>query len=49
MLVVPVAHRLVGGLLLAATVVMAVRVLATVRPAAALGVPRAPRAMGVAR
>jgi hypothetical protein len=49
MLVVPVAHRLVGGLLLAATVVMAVRVLATVRPSAALGVPGVPRAIGVAR
>ena len=49
MLVLPVAHRLVGGLLLAATVVMAVRVLATARPTAALGVTGTARAMGVAR
>ncbi len=48
-LVVPVAHRLVGGLLLAATVVMAVRVVATARPSATLGVVGAPPAMGVAR
>src|SRR5439155_230819 len=38
MLALPVAHRLAGGLLLASAVVMAVRVLATARPAAALGV-----------
>ena len=48
MLILPVAHRLVGGLILAASVVLAVRVLATrVRPA--LRVHAAPRAMGMAR
>jgi heme a synthase len=48
MLVLPVAHRLAGGLLLATTVVMAVRVLAPARPARRLDVAPA-RAMGVAR
>jgi cytochrome c oxidase assembly protein subunit 15 len=48
MLVLPVAHRLAGGLLLAATVVMAVRVVASARPARVLEAPPA-RAMGVAR
>ncbi|HTO11847.1 MAG TPA: COX15/CtaA family protein [Candidatus Binatia bacterium] len=48
-LVVPVAHRLAGGLLLATAVVLAVRVLATARPAAARDVARARPAVGVAR
>jgi cytochrome c oxidase assembly protein subunit 15 len=48
MLVLPVTHRLAGGLLLAATVVMAVRVLASARPARVLETGPA-RAMGVAR
>ncbi len=48
MLALPVAHRLAGGLLLAATVVMAVRALASMRPARDLAVGPA-RAMGVAR
>jgi len=48
MLALPVAHRLAGGLLLAATVVMAVRVLASAPRARALDVAPA-RAMGVAR
>jgi heme a synthase len=48
MLVLPVAHRLAGGLLLATTVVSAVRVLATARPTAVIEAP-AVRAMGVAR
>jgi cytochrome c oxidase assembly protein subunit 15 len=47
MLAVPVAHRLVGGLILAAAVVMAVRVLAGARPAQA-ALP-APGVLGVAR
>jgi heme A synthase len=46
MLAVPVAHRLVGGLVLAAVVVLAVRVLSGARPAPS--VP-ATRALGVAR
>jgi hypothetical protein len=33
MLVLPVAHRLAGGLILAAAVVLAVRVLTAARPA----------------
>jgi cytochrome c oxidase assembly protein subunit 15 len=45
LLLVPVAHRLAGGLVLAASVALAVRVLAAARPAAA---PRVP-ALGVAR
>ena len=45
MLALPVAHRLAGGLLLAATVVLAVRVLATARSRAVPGVA----AMGMAR
>jgi cytochrome c oxidase assembly protein subunit 15 len=45
MLALPVAHRLAGGLLLAATVVLAVRVLATARPRVVPGVA----AMGMAR
>jgi cytochrome c oxidase assembly protein subunit 15 len=48
MLVLPVAHRLAGGLLLAATAVMAVRALASTRPARDLAVGPA-RAMGIAR
>ncbi len=47
MLALPVAHRLIGGLILAATVVLAVRVLAGARPAAAAMAP--PGALGVAR
>jgi len=47
MLVLPVAHRLAGGLILAAAVVLAVRVLASARPAPA-PVP-AHGALGVAR
>jgi hypothetical protein len=46
MLALPVAHRLIGGLVLAAVVVLAVRVLSGARPAPA--VP-ATRALGVAR
>jgi cytochrome c oxidase assembly protein subunit 15 len=46
MLAVPVAHRLVGGLVLAAVVVLAVRVLSGPRPAPSV---RATRALGVAR
>ncbi len=46
-LVLPVAHRLTGGLILAATVVLAVRVLAGPRPAAAATAPHG--ALGVAR
>jgi cytochrome c oxidase assembly protein subunit 15 len=48
MLVLPVAHRLVGGLLLATTVIMAVRVLAAPRRAPVAGLTPA-RAAGVAR
>jgi len=48
LLVLPVMHRLAGGVLLAATVVMAVRVLASARPAGLLEAGPA-RAMGVAR
>jgi cytochrome c oxidase assembly protein subunit 15 len=47
MLAVPVAHRLVGGLILAAAVVLAVRVLAGSRPIAA-ALPT-PGMLGVAR
>jgi len=47
MLVVPVAHRLVGGLVLAAAVVLAVRVLSG--PAPARAAAPTPRALGVAR
>ncbi|HEU4368340.1 MAG TPA: COX15/CtaA family protein [Methylomirabilota bacterium] len=47
MLALPVAHRLAGGLILAAAVVLAVRVLAGARPAPA--VVAAPGALGVAR
>jgi heme a synthase len=47
MLVLPVAHRLTGGLILAAAVVLAVRVLAGTRPAAAALSPHG--ALGVAR
>jgi cytochrome c oxidase assembly protein subunit 15 len=47
MLVLPVAHRLVGGLILAAAVVLAVRVLASPRLLPAPGA--APGALGVAR
>jgi cytochrome c oxidase assembly protein subunit 15 len=49
MLVLPVAHRLVGGLLLATAVVMAVRVLAAARPARTPGVAAVPQAIGAAR
>jgi heme a synthase len=50
MLALPVAHRLVGGLLLAAAVVLAVRVLAAARPTPARDeAPHARPAMGVAR
>ena len=45
MLAVPVAHRLVGGLILAAAVVLAVRVLSGARPAPSAS---ATRALGVA-
>jgi len=49
-LALPVAHRLVGGLLLAAAVVLAVRVLAAARSAAARDETRHARpALGVAR
>jgi cytochrome c oxidase assembly protein subunit 15 len=48
MLVLPVAHRLAGGLLLATTVVMAVRVLASARRASVSRLTPA-RAAGVAR
>lgn len=48
LLVLPVAHRLAGGLLLATTVVMAVRVLAAAPRAGAAGLAPA-RVMGVAR
>jgi heme a synthase len=47
MLVLPVAHRLTGGLILAASVILAVRVLAGSRPAPARVVSR--RAFGIAR
>ena len=47
MLALPVAHRLTGGLILAAAVVLAVRVLAGTRPAAAALAPHG--ALGVAR
>ena len=47
MLALPVAHRLAGGLILAAAVVLAVRVLAAARPVAAAMAP--PGALGVAR
>jgi heme a synthase len=46
-LALPVAHRLAGGLILAAVVVLAVRVLAGARPGPA--VVAAPRALGAAR
>ncbi len=46
MLALPVAHRLTGGLILAAAVVLAVRVLAGTRPAAAALAPHV--ALGVA-
>ena len=50
MLALPVAHRLVGGLLLAAAVVLAVRVLAAARSMPARDeAPHARPAMGVAR
>jgi len=48
MLVLPVAHRLAGGLLLSTTVVLALRVLVTARPTAIVDA-RVMRAMGVAR
>lgn len=48
LLVLPVVHRLAGGLLLATTVVMAVRVLAAAPRAGAAGLAPA-RVMGVAR
>jgi len=47
MLVLPVAHRLTGGLILAAAVVLAVRVLASARPAPSAVTARG--ALGVAR
>jgi heme a synthase len=47
MLALPVAHRLVGGLILAAAVVLAVRVLAGARPAPSA--VTAPRALGATR
>jgi heme a synthase len=47
MLVLPVAHRLAGGLILAASVVLAVRVLASTRPAPST--VTAHGALGVAR
>lgn len=47
MLALPVAHRLVGGLILAAGVILAVRVMAGSRPAPAPVVSR--RAFGIAR
>jgi cytochrome c oxidase assembly protein subunit 15 len=47
MLALPVAHRLAGGLILAASVVLAVRVMVGARPAPAAVVPRG--AFGVAR
>jgi hypothetical protein len=47
MLVLPVAHRLAGGLILAAAVVLAVRVLAAARPAPWTATARG--ALGVAR
>jgi heme A synthase len=47
MLVLPVAHRLTGGLILAASVILAVRVMAGSRPAPARVVSQ--RAFGVAR
>ena len=47
MLALPVAHRLVGGLILAAAVVLAVRVVTAARPAPAT--LTAHRALGVAR
>ena len=46
MLVLPVAHRLTGGLILAAAVVLAVRVLTGERTSVQLAVPAA---IGVAR
>ena len=49
MLVLPVAHRLAGGLLLATAVVMAVRVLTARQPAPAAGVASLPHAIGAAR
>ena len=49
MLALPVAHRLVGGLILAASVVLAVRVMTTARPAPARAPAHAARAVGVAR
>jgi cytochrome c oxidase assembly protein subunit 15 len=48
MLAVPVAHRLAGGLILAAAVVLAVRVLAGSRPIPA-AIPTTPGVFGVAR
>jgi heme a synthase len=47
MLVLPVAHRLTGGLILAASVILAVRVMAGSRPAPARVVSQ--RAFGIAR
>jgi heme a synthase len=47
MLALPVAHRLTGGLILAAAVVLAVRVLASARPAPSVVTARG--ALGVAR
>jgi cytochrome c oxidase assembly protein subunit 15 len=49
MLALPVAHRLVGGLVLAAAVVLAVRVMAAAPPTPARDAHRAPPAMGIAR
>jgi len=45
MLALPVAHRLTGGLILAASVILAVRVMAGPSPARVV----APRALGIAR
>jgi hypothetical protein len=48
-LALPVAHRLVGGLILAAAVVLAVRVLAVRRSAPVRDVRPATHALGIAR
>jgi hypothetical protein len=47
MLALPVAHRLTGGLILAAAVVLAIRVLASARPAPSAVPPHG--LLGVAR
>ena len=49
MLAVPVAHRLVGGLIFATSVVLAVRVMAGIRPARWLGLRETSGALGMAR